>query len=359
MQTCIEDYEEYKGINEKYFEISIINNRGNEWCPNKTDLYTAIKYIKTKDIKEILELFTAKQLTFNLSKENHNWLIEVVLEDCVNNYCNRVGAWSKLETYLENSLLLLSILTNTKSETDRILDKLIKLVQNTHNTIQIFDGINLFLGIQYNYFSNKDIDGEKTLQIVVVLLNKFVSNNVNGYENFAISQNKLTNLLGCSSLTKAEFKDDKLLSKFLHMVEQQDISEQLDMSQGFVLQLYCICNQKCKDLIISFIKGNINNKSKTDIDYLVNYYSFKIYLQLLSIESLPTSFIDDISKLIDELPKNSISSRYNLLNFRLEQLAEQDEKYKEIFDKLNTFINDGIKKFNQCMGNSEDIKESC
>lgn len=56
------------------------------------------------------------------------------------------------------------------------------------------------------------------------------------------------------------------------MVEQQDISVQLDMSQGFVLQLYCICNQKCKDLIISFIKGNINNKSKTDIDYLVNYY---------------------------------------------------------------------------------------
>lgn len=80
---------------------------------------------------------------------------------------------------------------------------------------------------------------------------------------------------------------------------------------------------------------------------------------MLSIESLPTSFIDDISKLIYELPKNSISSRYNLLNFRLEQLAEQDEKYKEIFDKLNTFINDGIKKFNQCMGNSEDIKESC
>ena len=57
---CIEDYTEYKSINEKYFEISLINTRDNKWIPNKTELYTAIKYIKPKDMKNVAgcNLFT-------------------------------------------------------------------------------------------------------------------------------------------------------------------------------------------------------------------------------------------------------------------------------------------------------------
>lgn len=45
------------------------------------------------------------------------------------------------------------------------------------------------------------------------------------------------------------------------MIEQRDISEQLDMCQELIFQLYCICDKKCKVEIILFIKGNISNES--------------------------------------------------------------------------------------------------
>lgn len=351
---CVEDYLQYKKLSEIYFEISLINNKNNIWKPNKTILYTAIKYIKTKDLKDILDAFINKKLTIDIDNELHTWLIDVVLENCIQNYCNRIGVWSKLESYLENTLLLLSVLKNTKEQTDKILDMLNSLVKNTHNTLQVFDEINLFLGIQYNSFENKNIDGNKTLNIVTSLLRKFVSNNISGYEDFAITQNKLTNLLGCSSLSKVQFSDKDLLKKFLKMIEQRDISEQLDMSQGFILQLYCISDDNCKEEIKAFTKGNIGNKSdRAEFDYLANYYSFKIYLHLLDIEKLEDSFKNELEELINKYPRGTLSSRYNVLNFRLKQLSEKDNKYKVLAEQLEKMINDGIDRFNKFFGNKE------
>lgn len=351
---CIEDYTEYKSINEKYFEISLINTRDNKWIPNKTELYTAIKYIKPKDMKDVVNFFTDKPvLSFSLSDENYDWLVNTVLENCIQNYCNRVGMWSKLEAYVENTILLLSILHHNKVQTDNILNKFNKLVKNTHNTIQVFDEISLFLGIQLNVFGNKNIDGEKALAIIETLLTKFISNDISGYEDFAISQNRLSNLLGCASLSHIEFKNKDILSKFLTLISHRDKTEKLDMAQGFILQLYCISNSECKELIKEFVKGNLNAKESEDIDYLANYYSFKIYLHLIEIEKLEDSFISEVEMLVEKLPKGVISSRYNLLNFRLKQIAEKETKYHAISDKLDKFIKDGINYFNQFMGNKE------
>lgn len=348
---CIEDYKEFKDINEKYFEISLINNKDDLWIPNKTELYTVIRYIKTKDLKEIIDLFTSKKINIAVSPNEHTWLINVVLENCVNNYCNRVGVFTKMESYLENTLLILAVLNNSKEQTSVILDKLNKLVQNTHNTLQVFDEINLFLGIQYNFIKNKNIDGKKTLDIVESLLRKFVSNDVSGYEDFALSQNKLSNLLGCTSLSNVEFSDRAVLSQFIKIISIRDINEQLDMLQGFILQLYCISDVGCKAVIAKYAKGKIKDKDNDDINYLVNYYSFRIYLHLLEIEKLDDSFKADVEKLINLLPKGAVSYQYDLLNSWLKQLAEKNGEFKDLSERLDDYINDGIKRFNEFFGN--------
>lgn len=347
---CIEDYEEFKSINEKYLEISLINNKNNLWIPNKTELYTIIRYIKTKDLKEILDLFTSKKIGIDISSIEHDWLINIVLENCVNNYCNRVGVFTKMESFLENTLLILAVLKNSKEQTSVILDKLNKLVQNTHNTIQVFDEINLFLGIQYNFIENKNIDGQKTLDIVESLLKKFVSNNVSGYEDFALSQNKLSNLLGCISLSNIKFSDKTILEQFLKIINKRSVNEQLDMLQGFILQLYCISDEKCKTVIKNYVNGSIKNKTDNGIDYLVNYYSFRIYLHLLEIEKVEDSFKNDIAELVERLPQGVVSSRHSLLNFWLKQLAEKNDEFKDLSNKLDDYINDGIDKFNKFWG---------
>ena len=191
------------------------------------------------------------------------------------------------------------------------------------------------------------------MAIIETLLTKFISNDISGYEDFAISQNRLSNLLGCASLSHIEFKNKDILSKFLTLISHRDKTEKLDMAQGFILQLYCISNSECKELIKEFVKGNLNAKESEDIDYLANYYSFKIYLHLIEIEKLEDSFISEVEMLVEKLPKGVISSRYNLLNFRLKQIAEKETKYHAISDKLDKFIKDGINYFNQFMGNKE------
>ena len=96
----------------------------------------------------MLRIYTYRQLIINIDEDLHIWLIDVVLYNCIKNYSNRIGTWSKLESYLENTLLLLSVLNNSKEQTDKILDLLNDLVKNTHNTLQVFDEINLFYLIE-------------------------------------------------------------------------------------------------------------------------------------------------------------------------------------------------------------------
>lgn len=138
------------------------------------------------------------------------------------------------------------------------------------------------------------------------------------------------------------------------MIEQRDITEQLDMYQGFILQLYCISNDDCKEEIKAFTKGNINNKlDSTEFDYLANYYSFKIYLHLLDIEKLEDDFKNELQELISKYPKVTLSLRYNVLNFRLKQLSEKDNNYKVLAEQLEKVINEEIDRFNKFFGNKE------
>lgn len=75
---------------------------------------------------------------------------------------------------------------------------------------------------------------------------------------------------------------------------------------------------------------------------MANYYSFKIYLYLLNIEELDANFKDEITEVISKFPQNIISSRFDIVNFRLKQLAENNNDFKTLSDKLDRFINNNI-----------------
>ena len=118
-----------------------------------------------------------------------------------------------------------------------------------------------------------------------------------------------------------------------------------------------ISDDECKEEIKAFTKGNISNKSDSAaFDYLANYYSFKIYLHLLDIEKLEDGFKNELEELINKYPKGTLSSRYNVLNFRLKQLSEKDNNYKSLAEQLDKMINDGIDRFNKFFGNKENSR---
>jgi len=74
---------------------------------------------------------------------------------------------------------------------------------------------------------------------------------------------------------------------------------------------------------------------------------------LLDIEKLEDGFKNELEELISKYPKGTLSSRYNILNFRLKQLSEKDNNYLVLAEQLDKMINDGIDRFNKFFGNKE------
>ena len=72
---------------------------------------------------------------------------------------------------------------------------------------------------------------------------------------------------------------------------------------------------------------------------------------MLEIEKLDDSFKADVEKLINLLPKGAVSYQYDLLNSWLKQLAEKNGEFKDLSERLDDYINDGIKRFNEFFGN--------
>ena len=109
--------------------------------------------LEFKDLKIILEKY--KQHGLIISDELQLWLIESVLANCSHNYINKTTPFSHLEKYIDNTLLILSFLEISFSNSKKIVKQINLVLKNARNKMSIFESIDLFFITQYELFREK------------------------------------------------------------------------------------------------------------------------------------------------------------------------------------------------------------
>src|SRR5690606_33951493 len=85
-KIMIEDFKEYKSINQSFVKISLIRQIQKEIVNlSKIELYSCIRYFDYKQLRLLLDEYynndSQKKGKFNVSKDLKDWLINIVLEN--------------------------------------------------------------------------------------------------------------------------------------------------------------------------------------------------------------------------------------------------------------------------------------
>ena len=256
-KIMIEDYTEYKTINKTFLKIALIRQTQKEAITlTKTELYTCVKYVDYKELKILLDDFYNKESDkkgkFELTSEIKEWLINVVFSNITAQYLSSNNSFNRFETYIENILFILSLTKHNDEEIEKILGLINNIVQVGSNTLGVFQSINLFLGIQYNLY-NLEIKAQFLIDMIENLINKIVYKKFNGHEYIALTRNELSNLYGYARQRKAIIKNENLIDKLLQEVKGYSISDKIEITQNFILNIYDISDKKLKTKIKDFV----------------------------------------------------------------------------------------------------------
>ncbi len=268
-KIMIENYDEYKSINESFVNIALIRQIQQETVTlSKTELYSCIKYIDYKDLRLLLDEYydknSANKGKLQIDQQLKDWLINTVFENVTTQYLSFPKPFNRFEHYIQNTIFILSLLKHDKEDAKRIFAIISKILKDGKNTLTIFESINLFMGIQHNLY-NLEIDKKFLINMIETLINKLVYKKLTGHEHIALTRNELSNLYSYASLGKVVFKNEGIIDKLLAEVKTYPTSDKIEITQNFILNIYEISNQTIKDKIKEFtLSIDINEEKEVE-----------------------------------------------------------------------------------------------
>ncbi len=222
---------------------------------NKLELYSCISYIKYEDLKDIFADCAKKDTKQKLiiDEELSNYLLSV-LENLENHLLGSQDIpFPNFEVYWINLLYIFSIVKIKNSTLERVLTNFNKILSRSKNSIAIYETVNLFFGLQYQLYEEQ-IDNNKLVDLLEVLINKIVYKTYNGYEYHAISRDYISNLYSYISLDPdKKYDNEKLVTRLLVEVSDLDIKQQVEISRSLLIRLYGISNKTIQNTIKTFI----------------------------------------------------------------------------------------------------------
>ena len=323
-RIMIENHSEFRSINKYFLKISIIRQVQQEKTSfNQTELFSSIKYVNNKELKQLLVDFYKynSQLKgkFEISESNKAWLISTVLVSVVKEYISSKSAFNKFEQFLENIIFLLSLSNLSKDEIDKIISSFNTIIDNAKNTIGIYQSINLFLGNQYNLF-NTSISEESLLNLIKAIISKFVYKQYNGHEFHVITRNEISNLYGYARESKAIFNDNSLIDKLIVSSKELAIEEQLNISESLLLSIYDIATATIQTKIKNYILSIKSIGAKEEHDYFI----FELVLITRDFKKLDKNLVTKLTAYFDKYKDSrTFSSVWFTLDSQVDYLIKE------------------------------------
>ena len=342
----IENFNEFKTINKYFLKITIIRQIQLEKIKfNKIELFSAIKYLTNKELKQLLIDFykynSDSKGKFDISTPNKEWLISRAFPNIVNNYIESKNPFNIFEKYLENILFILSLIKLTDKQTKELLEIFNKIIDKARNTIGIYQSINLFFGNQYNLYK-LEIDRDSLLNLITTIINKFVYKQYNGHEFHSITRNEIYNLYGYAREKKVIFKDVNLTDKLISACKELPIEEQIHISQSFLLSIYDIASEEIKTKLKNYILNIDSIKIKDKHDYLI----FELNLIIKDLKPFDKKNVIELLEYFEQFKDSkTFSSVWYTLNNQIDYLI--NEKNLSELEPVSKLVKTLIKNYEE------------
>jgi len=318
----MESYSEFKSIVFYYVNIAVIRQSIN---PNPTldkiELFSCIKYLENKQLEKLFEDYykkgSAKAGKFAPKREDIDWLIYTVLTNIVSEGLEATR-YTKLHHDFSNTLFILSLIKLEKEDVTQIIQLVNQVVSKWKNTYSVFEGINLFLGIQHNLFTT-EIEDEAIISILEVIINKLTYRNYNIQEYHAFTYNEISNLYGYARHSKIKFGNKKLVERLLAELSDLGPVEKIEVSMSFLITMYDISEDPIKQLIKEFIV-------KIDSSVVLEEhrkFPFELFLIIQDFKKLNSALIEELNGLLNKYNDRGFSSTLYWLHSQISYLIKE------------------------------------
>lgn len=340
----IENYTEYKAICAKYVQIAF-NRQFNKPVLhlNKYELFSCIKHISNKELQKDFKIFfdNKKWKGIEVSDADISWLINQVFCNCVKYYKETDRINTSFEQYIENTILLLAMIQMSEDNVDKVIIQLNKFIQEAKNTLNTFASINSFFSLQYKYNKKNPVKTHTIIDMLNIIIDKFITGRCNGYEYTVISENRIPNLFGYMTITNAKYEDINRISVLINKIEDLEIKKQYDFCINLLFQVYQISNESVKEIIKNYVLQDKFTNIEMNKDNQLMFLILNLSLQILEITKLSDDFILLLENTIDTYPKNKYSSTIYQIICQVDFLSKKDKRFnkpKEKVDLLNKEI---------------------
>ena len=336
---CVDIYEDFRNLQIEYIKSTITRQFRNEYKTlEKFELYSCIKYIETKRLKDVFDTFLDKKSNdfkkFRLDNNETEYLIYLLnsLTSILENISDMYQV-QKFETYWVNTLYLISLSNypNVKTIVE-IFTKVLKI----RSSINIYREINLFLRIQ-KYIFESYINNQMLFLLLEIAINKIITSNYNGWDLHLLERNTLLNYL-LDEKEENKYSNLELINSLLKCLKNFDYKTQVNISKYFLLNIYDVSDESIQNSIKAFLM-DLN----FDTIEIVDILEFKLLLlsrDLITYDDF--DFEEKINKFIEPyLDGKSFSSALSQVNNLLEYLVTKKEigQLKEIQEKVFQIIN--------------------
>lgn len=249
---CIENNSAYIECCHNYISMFFENTLSTTYAPNKTELYSLIRYYSNKELTQLLGAFVKKNSAYKLiiSLQLQNWLIDKVLVNSIDNYINKNNLFSEFEKSIENTLFILSLIKNSKNKTEKILKLIKRVIENAINSETIFSAIDLFFVNQYVLYKGTYLKGVPAIKVFETL----IENKCNSHKIESLLSYKLINVCNIGIQKSTKFTNQDLIKKLLNNIrEMKSTRDKNRFIEKLLMVIFQMADDNCKKIISDFI----------------------------------------------------------------------------------------------------------
>lgn len=289
-QIIIDQEEPFRAAMRDFVKISILRQSLNrEISFNQYEIYSAIQFFSSKELKPEFSLFFVKedssQLRFIVEDECLEWLVCTILPNLTGRLINNKELYNGYDVKFQNCVAIISLIDLREDYISRIISEFSRLIASGSTTIPIYEAINEFLAHQYKLFK-KDIESDLLVKMLNTLIDKIVNKTAHGFDMHAITSQGIENLYGYIDVAKVKYNDEDRVLRLVSVLNDHNPELQRKYSQSILYSIFLISNYKVKKIIKRFIKRVISeSKTKNIIDLEFELWSIAVGFKDFDIET--------------------------------------------------------------------------
>lgn len=320
---------------------------------NRNEIFTAIKFFNWDNNEQNLYSLLKENGIQNieLTQDDEDWLINIVLPNCAKIYKN--SEYGNTKPYFSNLLVILSFANLKKENTQMVATYLKNLF-----AFSICDEKLLSLTIQFIEtkikIDNTIFNEIKIMSFYKILITKWFYNKISPTIGISITENNyLAHFLYLGSLNSECFTDLNYIRTILKHIQHASLDQIIGFYTNQLCVIYAFCSEDCKSILKNILlkyKKYLLRKnppygvtmfnqvlSNTDFTRLKLKYLITLF-QLKIIKFTNELYLEIYNWLINELNSSGYqSSNHELVNL-INNLKTNNKKIKTIRNLCNKII---------------------